>query len=110
MTPNPRALIIPTLLVIPRFSPSTAFLSSSACYYCLLRTFLPCPPLLHLFLDRLTASSRLALHHLRQPSARATSSLSPPKPASLECAVRHMGSGIRNLPYYLAPPMTWASI
>lgn len=40
------------------------------CFYCFsflvcllllpLRTFLPCPPLLHLFLDRLTASSRLA--------------------------------------------------
>lgn len=49
VTPNPRAPIIPTLLVIPRFSHLLLLLlllllSSSACYYCPLRTLLPCPP------------------------------------------------------------------
>lgn len=96
VTPNPYPFIIPTLLVIPRFScrcwllallaasASAAFLFSTACYchcvpYLTYPLTLSGPPLLlHLFLDRLTASPRLALHHLRQLPARATSSRFPP--------------------------------
>lgn len=69
VTPNPHPFTIHTLLVIPRFSCCFyCFSFSLLCSFCLLRTSppLPCPSLLHLFLDRLTASSRLALHHLRQ--------------------------------------------
>lgn len=62
----------PTLLLL-----LLLFFSSSACYFHYVPP-LPCPPLLHLFLDRLTASPCLALHHLRQPPARATSAQSPP--------------------------------
>lgn len=81
VTPNPHPFTIPTLLVIPRFS----------CFYCfsffsflflLPATYLsplPCPPLLHLFLDRLTASPRLALHHPRQ---RPPGQPAHPSPAS----------------------------
>lgn len=118
MTPNPYPLVVPTLLVIPRFS---CCRRCCCCYYfsflifffCLMPRYvptLPYPPLLlHLFLDRLTASPRLALHHMRQrPPGQPAHA--PLKPASLECAVRHMGSGIRNLSYYFAPPMTWASL
>lgn len=100
MTPNPYPFIIPTLLVIPRFS-CRCWLLAAGCWHCwllllpllfcsrlpatataypTLPTPLPCPALLllHQFLDRLTASPRLALHHLRQPPARATSSRFPP--------------------------------
>lgn len=78
-----------------------------AMYLC---TLSPYPPLLHLLLDCLTASPRLASPHPTlhpshgQTTARATSSQSvtPSKPALLECAVRHMDPGIWNLPYYFA--------
>lgn len=111
--PNPHPFIVPTLLVIPRFSGCFyCFSFPLFCSSCLLRTHPPCPDLslLHLFLDRLTASPRLALHHLRQRPPGQPAHPFSHEPASLECAVRHMGSDIRNLSYYLAPPMTWASI